>query len=69
MCLQHQLTTFLKRLANAASAKQLPFPVTPAPGSPSYSKVFTRTKAGGDVQYADVLVSIKDEDFFIDCPE
>ena len=31
-----------------------------------YSNAFTRTKDGGDFQYADVLVSIKDEDFFID---
>ena len=40
--------------------------MTPASGRPSYSKAFTCTKAGGDVQIADVLVSIKDKEFFID---
>ena len=63
---QHQFTTFLSRLTSAASSKRLSFPVIPAPGRPSYSKAFRRTKDGGDVQYADVLVSIKDEDHYID---
>ena len=56
--------TFVRRLEGAASSKCLP--VTPAPGRPSYSKVFTRTKDGGNVQSVDMQVSSKDEEFFID---